>query len=187
LAVLYDQLGFRGTTEYLKIAIVKIKKVWRGINGAQGPVHVKFVPFKFLGKPSGKDQLKNIAPKTVFFGQFYMLFIFAVLQIGDRPSGLGKIVSGKIFNVKELFDLGNIIFGTVTVGKDIGLVLKMVNGHNIAVYGIMDVRNGNTVVFFGNPYILKITYRIVGYISEQTVVDKFEIVIMGFESLAEKV
>src|SRR5690606_2027082 len=65
--------------------------------------------------------------------------------------------------------------------------LKMINSNNILVNGIIDIWNPHIPFFFPYIHILKITYRIIGHISEKAICNELESVFLGHKFFSEPI
>src|SRR5690606_4028460 len=180
-SVLNHQLRFGGRTEYLEVTVVKEKEVRGRVYAAERAIYIKFVSLKFLGEPFGQDQLKYISPVTMLFGIFHTFFVFFIRKVGNRIAYFGKVVGSEIFGLKQLFYFGDIVGTICTVTENISFVFEVIDGDDVLIYGIINIRDIQGFFFFRNLDILEIADTVVGNITEQALVDELKAVVFGFK------
>ena len=118
---------------------------------------------------------KNIIPHYLLnvFTLATVLGVFVLADLFAHESGLlAVVVMGMVLgninlpNIKELLYFIYIAFGIITVGEQIGLIFKMIDGNNVLVNRIVNIRNVHGILLFRNFHIFKISNGIVGHISE---------------------
>ncbi len=73
------------------------------------------------------------------------------------------------------------------MGKEVGLILKMVYSDDILVNGIVEVGDIQVPRFFAQFDVFKIAHRIIGEVSKQAIVDKLKAIGCSLELPAELV
>src|SRR5690606_33194785 len=72
--------------EKLEVAVIKIKQVWRWINGTQCPIYIELVAQERSSEAAGWHNLKDVSPMDMFFHFFDQGFEIIPLHIGGFPA-----------------------------------------------------------------------------------------------------
>src|SRR5210317_1928125 len=103
----------------------------------------------------------------MLFGKFNLLPEFFITEVRRLIGDVGITIRSKIPVTDQLMNIVNIVGVIIAVRKYISLILKMIDGYDILIYRIINIRNIQVTIFFLNLHIFKVSYSIIGDITNK--------------------
>ena len=187
LAALNPHLRFRRRPKNLEGAVVEVKQVGRGVDGAQRPVHVELVARKALLKAARQHNLKHVAHPAVLLASRQHLKKLLVGLVGTLLPFRPELEIGQRRVADQVHQLGQAVLiyflPLQRVLEHIQLVAEVVDGNDVAVGAVQNIRNLAGGLLIGvEREVLKRLHRLIAQIPEQPARDEVVAGVLGLEA-----